>query len=327
MSRLVIAGVEIENPFCLAPLAGYTDYAMRKISSDYGAGLLYTEMESCEALFYRSKATIQDLLDTKLDKKNCQNSKLALQIFGGKEDVILHTIPMIEELASYDFLDFNCGCPVPKVIRQQAGSYWLKRQNELIHLVKEMVKISNKPVILKMRIGYSDYKDIVPLCLKLQDAGVQAIALHGRTRNEFFSGEVHYDIIREVKDHLSIPVIANGEISQENYLSVKEKTHADGFMIGQHAMGYPKIFEDLNRIEEGKEPRETTLFSQLEDLRKHIDLLYQIKDERKASSNLRSIAVHYIKAFKDSKKYRALLVKATSKEEYERIISDMQNHL
>ena len=129
MSRLVIAGVEIENPFCLAPLAGYTDYAMRKISSDYGAGLLYTEMESCEALFYRSKATIQDLLDTKLDKKNCQNSKLALQIFGGKEDVILHTIPMIEELASYDLLDFNCGCPVPKVIRQQAGSYWLKRQN------------------------------------------------------------------------------------------------------------------------------------------------------------------------------------------------------
>ena len=84
MSKLVIAGVEIENPFCLAPLAGYTDYAMRKISSDYGAGLLYTEMESCEALFYRSKATIQDLLDTKLDKKNCQNSKLALQIFGGK---------------------------------------------------------------------------------------------------------------------------------------------------------------------------------------------------------------------------------------------------
>ena len=191
MSRLVIAGVEIENPFCLAPLAGYTDYAMRKISSDYGAGLLYTEMESCEALFYRSKATIQDLLDTKLDKKNCQNSKLALQIFGGKEDVILHTIPMIEELASYDLLDFNCGCPVPKVIRQQAGSYWLKRQDELIHLVKEMVKISNKPVILKMRIGYSDYKDIVPLCVKLQDAGVQAIALHGRTRNEFFSGEVH----------------------------------------------------------------------------------------------------------------------------------------
>ena len=104
------------------------------------------------------------------------------------------------------------------------------------------------------------------------------------------------------------------ERSQENYLSVKEKTHADGFMIGQHAMGYPKIFEDHNRIEEGKEPRETTLFSQLEDLRKHIDLLYQIKDERKASSNLRSIAVHYIKAFKDSKKYRALLVKATSKE-------------
>ena len=121
MKTFSIAGIEIRNRYVLAPLAGYTDYSMRKICADQGAGLVYTEMESCESLYYNSKATKQDLKDTHLDRKD-KDTRLALQIFGGKKDIILKSIPMFEELAQYDFLDFNCGCPVPKVIRQNAGS-------------------------------------------------------------------------------------------------------------------------------------------------------------------------------------------------------------
>ncbi len=311
-----IAGIEIGNRYALAPLAGFTDYAMRKISYDKGARLLYTEMESCEALYYGSKLTIEDIRQTKLDKENCPEGKLALQIFGGKEESILKTIPLIEENGDYDFLDFNCGCPVPKVIKQRAGSYWLNREEELLSLLRKMVSLSSKPVIVKIRIGYSEIKDIVPLALKIQDTGVQALAVHGRTRNEFFSSPVHYDVIRDIKKHLTIPVIANGEITKDNFLSVLEETKADAVMIGQHAIGYPKIFFDMIRKEEGLPEEETTLEGQLSDLRKHIDLIFSIKEEHSAASIMRSFAVNYIKGFSDSKKYRSLLVRCSSKKDY-----------
>lgn len=320
MKPFSIAGIEIKNRYVLAPLAGFTDYAMRKISYDYGAGLLYTEMESCEALCFQSKLTLEDIKNTKLDKANCPDGKLVLQIFGGKEESILKSIPIIEQYGEYDFLDFNCGCPVPKVIKQHSGSYWLNREEELIPLLKKMVSISSKPVIVKIRIGYSEIMDIVPLCKKIEEVGVKAIAVHGRTRNEYFSSPVHYDVIKDIKKNLTIPVIANGEITQDNFQEVIEKTDADAVMIGQHAIGYPKIFADMIAKEENREVTEKTLESQLHDLERHLELIYSIKDERSASSIMRSFAVNYVKGFSDSKKYRNLLVHCSSKEEYDNAI-------
>ncbi len=325
MKPFSIAGIEIKNRYVLAPLAGFTDYAMRKLSYDYGAGLLYTEMESCEALCFNSKLTIEDIKNTKLDKANCPDGKLALQIFGGKEESILKSIPIVEEYGDYDFLDFNCGCPVPKVIKQHAGSYWLNREDELIPLLKRMVSISSKPVIIKIRIGYTQIQDIVPLCKRIEDTGVKAIAVHGRTRNEFFSSAVHYDVIRDIKKNVSIPVIANGEITEDNFLDVLNETNADAVMIGQHAIGYPKIFSDMIAKEENRQVVEKTLSGQLNDLRKHLDLIFSIKDERSASSIMRSFAVNYVKGFSDSKKYRNLLVHCSSKEEYFSVIQSIED--
>lgn len=324
MKTFTIAGQEIKNRYALAPLAGFSDYAMRKISFDKGAGLLYTEMESCEALFYGSKVTIEDLKNTHLDKKNCPGAKLALQIFGGKEESVLASIPTCEKYADYDFLDFNCGCPVPKVIKQCCGSYWLKRQDELIPLLKKMVSLSSKPIIVKIRIGYDSILDMVPLCKRIQDTGVQAIAVHGRTRNEFFSSEVHYDVIADIKKSLSIPVIANGEIDQNNFLDILDKTHADAVMIGQHAMGYPKIFDDMIRIEGGKDALPTTIDGQLNDLEKHLDYIFSIKDARNAAAIMRSFSVHYVKGFTDSKKYRSFLVHCSTREDYEEAIKKIR---
>lgn len=325
MKSFSIAGIEIKNRYVLAPLAGFTDYAMRKLSYDYGAGLLYTEMESCEALYFDSKLTIEDIKNTKLDKANCPDGKLALQIFGGKEESILKSIPIVEKYGDYDFLDFNCGCPVPKVIKQHAGSYWLNREDELIPLLKRMVSISSKPVIVKIRIGYTQIQDIVPLCKRIEDAGVKAIAVHGRTRNEFFSSPVHYDVIKDIKKNVSIPVIANGEITEDNFIDVLNETNADAVMIGQHAIGYPKIFRDMIAKEENRLVEEKTLSSQLNDLRKHLDLIFSIKDERSASSIMRSFAVNYVKGFSDSKKYRNLLVHCSSKEEYFSVIQSIED--
>ncbi len=325
MKPFSIAGIEIKNRYVLAPLAGFTDYAMRKLSYDYGAGLLYTEMESCEALCFDSKLTIEDIKNTKLDKANCPDGKLALQIFGGKEESILKSIPIVEEYGDYDFLDFNCGCPVPKVIKQHAGSYWLNREDELIPLLKRMVSISSKPVIVKIRIGYTQIQDIVPLCKRIEEAGVKAIAVHGRTRNEFFSSPVHYDVIKDIKKNVSIPVIANGEITEDNFVNVLNETNADAVMIGQHAIGYPKIFRDMIAKEENRLVAEKTLSSQLNDLRKHLDLIFSIKDERSASSIMRSFAVNYVKGFSDSKKYRNLLVHCSSKEEYFSVIQSIED--
>jgi nifR3 family TIM-barrel protein len=295
------------------------------LSADYGAGLVYTEMESCESLYYKSKATQQDLKDTHLDKQTEGDTKLALQIFGGKKDIILKSVPLFEERGNYDFLDFNCGCPVPKVIRQNAGSSWLNRPDELVDLMKELVKISSKPVIIKIRIGFSNIIDIVSLCKQLEAVGVQAIAVHGRTRSEFFSGPVHYDVIADIKKNLTIPVIANGGINSENFQDIFAKTDADALMIGTKALGYPKVFENMCRIEQGLEPKKDSLEQQIIDLKKHIEYIYSIKDERQASGIMRSVSVHYMKGFENVKKYRLALVHCESKQDYLDVLSNMQN--
>lgn len=316
MKGFRIASVEIDNRYVLAPLAGFTDYSMRKMCSDCGAGLVYTEMESCDSILYHSQATIVDLLATKLDKKNCPTSRLALQIFGGKKDIVLKSIPVFESYGDYDFLDFNCGCPVPKVLKQKAGSGWLKRPDEMIELLGEMVKISKKPVICKIRLGFETILDIPTLVKRIEEVGVKAIAIHGRTRNELFQGPVHYDEIKKAKEACSIPIIANGGIDENNGLDILEMTGADAIMIGQRAIGYPKVFSDLVRKEEGLTPLDNSLKRQVDDLKKHLELIFSIKDERRASDVMRGISTRYIKGYDNCASIRSRLVHCRSLQEY-----------
>lgn len=327
MKGFKIADIEIPSRYVLAPLAGFSDYSLRKMASDYGAGLVYTEMESCEAICYHSQATIDDAKATLLDKRTENNTKLALQIFGGKKESVLKSIPIFESLGSYDFLDFNVGCPVPKVMKQQAGSFWLNRQDELFSLLKEMVKISSKPVIVKIRIGFDVITDVVHLAKEIEKVGVKALAVHGRTRREGFVGEVHYDVIKEIKHSVDIPVIANGGIDEHNFLEVFSKTDADALMLGQRAIGYPKVFADMIALEDEKKVEETTLLSQLKDLKKHLKLIFSFKDERQASDIMRGISVRYIKGFENSSKYRQQLVHAHSLKQYLDIIEDIEKSL
>ena len=325
MKTFKIAGIEISNRYVLAPMAGFSDFSLRAMANKYGCNLVYTEMESCEALVYNSAPTIKDVKDTHLDKERNKDVKIALQCFGGKSESILKSIPLFEKYGDYDFLDFNCGCPVNKVIRQHAGSYWLNRQDELIDLLSNMVKVSSKPVIVKLRTGFDKEIDLVSLCKRIQDVGVQAIAIHGRTRNEFFQGPVNYQLIGKVKESVSIPVIANGDISLANYKDVFNITKADALMIGQNAIGYPKIFNDLIRDEEGLDISPNSLKLQLDDLKEHINYMFDTKDERSAASILRGISVRYIRNYSNSSKYRSRLVKCNTKAEYLDVINSVQN--
>lgn len=312
---LYIKGIEIKNRYILAPMAGLSDYALRYLAYKYGAGLTYTEMVSCESLIYSSKATLFDLNMTHKDKEEKDN-KLALQIFSGNPKMVLDSIPILEKKASYDFLDFNCGCPVPKVIKQHAGSYWLNRKDELILLLKEMVKISTKPVTIKIRTGYSKEINLVDFCKKIEKSGVSLIAIHGRTRNQFFSGDVNYSLIKEVKDNVNIPIIANGGIDINNAKEVLDYTNADGIMIGQGALGNPKIFDDLINLELNKKINVRDIKENIKILMEHIDLEYSYLDNKRASDILRGISIKYIKNAPNSSSVRAKLVKCTSKKEY-----------
>lgn len=313
MSKLTVAGVELRSKYILAPLAGYTSYAMRKISNEYGVGMTYTEMISSSALVYDSKKTMSML------PKKKEETPVALQLFGGDKETVLKSIEIVEKNAIYDFLDFNIGCPVPKVYKQGAGSSWLAKEDELIDLVREMVKISSKPVIAKIRLGIdSNHLNYLSVAKRLEEAGIKMLVVHGRTRKEMFQGRVHYDLIKEIKDNLTIPVIANGDIGLDNIEEVKNITGADGYMIGRNAIGNPQIFTNLVNLEEGKELVKKDYFTQEELILKHLRyLIDEMGDEKKASEVMRGIACFYLKGIENAKSVKMGLVKCSSYKEFE----------
>ena len=325
MKKIIINNnLILPNRYILAPMAGLSDYSLRRMCYLEGVGLTYTEMVSCESVIHNSSATFFDLKTTHLEKKK---NLLALQIFGGKKESILKSIPVIEKEARYDILDFNAGCPVNKVVKQNAGSKWLTKVDELTNLMKDIVNISSHPVSIKLRTGFNEEIDLVALAKRLEEVGVSLIAIHGRTRKEFFFGKVNYDIIKKVKENVTIPVIANGGISLSNASEVLSFTKADGIMIGQKALGHPEIFSNLIRLEEGKEIINLSPKEKINQLKKHLKLLFSYLDENRGVSLARGISTHYIKDFKYSAKLRSYFVRCKSKKEYFDLIKNYKNYL
>lgn len=318
MKKFSIAGKEIKNRYIQAPLAGYTSFAMREMNRRYGAGLLYTEMVSSTALVYSNQKTF-DMIP-----KQGEDS-VALQLFGGEKEIILKSISIAESKGEYDFLDFNCGCPVKKVIKQNAGSSWLKREDELYDLAREMVKTSAKPVIFKIRLGFDDdHRNYLQVSKLLEDAGVKALAVHGRTKTQGFTGEVDYKAIGEIKERIKIPVIANGDINIDNIERVMDITGADAFMIGRASIGNPKIFEDLINRELGKEVRIATKEELIDDAITHLDLLIEEFGESIACRLMRGFISMYLKGIHNIKPYKIELVRASTRKEYIEVIDRLK---
>ena len=236
-----IGNVRIENPFVLAPMAGVTDMPFRTLCKEQGAGLICMEMISAKAISFHNKNTIALM---KIDP--CEHP-VSMQLFGSEPELMAEVAKSIED-KDFDILDINMGCPVPKVVNNGEGSALLKNPELIVQIIKSVSSAIQKPVTVKVRIGFENVPvDIVEIARRAEDAGAAAIAVHGRTRQQYYSGTADWDIIRQVKEAVSIPVIGNGDV--DSPLKAEEllkQTGCDGVMIGRAVRGNPWIFREMN---------------------------------------------------------------------------------
>ncbi len=239
--RWKIGPVDIENPFVLAPMAGITDLPFRILCKEQGAGLLYTEMVSAKAISYRNRNTIP------LMEISPKEHPVALQIFGSEPELMAEVARSIED-QPFDILDINMGCPVPKVVNNGEGSALLKDPELIRKIVSAVSRAVKKPVTVKMRIGFEGADvDPVEIAKIMEDAGAAAIAVHGRTRQQYYSGKADWDTIRKIKEAVSVPVIGNGDVdSPKKAEAMLKETGCDGVMIGRAVRGNPWIFREMN---------------------------------------------------------------------------------
>lgn len=236
-----IGNVRIENPFVLAPMAGVTDMPFRTLCKEQGAGLICMEMISAKAISFHNKNTIALM---KIDP--CEHP-VSMQLFGSEPELMAEVAKSIED-KDFDILDINMGCPVPKVVNNGEGSALLKNPELIVQIIKSVSSAIQKPVTVKVRIGFENAPvDIVEIARRAEDAGAAAIAVHGRTRQQYYSGTADWDIIRQVKEAVSIPVIGNGDVdSPFKAEALLKQTGCDGVMIGRAVRGNPWIFREMN---------------------------------------------------------------------------------
>ena len=299
IKKLKIGNVELQNNLILAPMAGVTDLPFRVICKENGAGMVCTEMASSRAIFYNDEKT-KLLINTKGEKR-----PISFQIFGSDEESMAFSSKYFSEFA--DIIDINMGCPAPKVIKNGDGSKLLLDLEKAEKIIKAVVQNATVPVTLKIRKGWDkEHIVAVELAKIAEKNGISAITVHGRTRTEFFSGPVDLDIIKKVKEAVSIPVIGNGNINdEESAKEMFEKTGVDGIMIGRGSLGNPWIFKNIeNYLTTGEKLEPPTLKEKLEVIKKHIELAVNNKGENVAIHEIRKHISWYTKNLPNSSEFR-----------------------
>lgn len=315
MNKLKIGSVELNNPFILAPMAGVCDLPFRLLCKEKGAAMVCTEMVSAKAIYYNNKNT-KELLT--IDKNE---GPVSLQLFGSEPKLMAEMAKRIEEIP-FDILDFNMGCPVPKVVNNGEGSALMKNPVLAGHIIEAMANAISKPVTVKIRAGFdAEHINAVEIAKIAENSGAAAITVHARTREQYYSGKADREIIRLVKEAVSIPVIGNGDIDcYESAKHMLEYTGCDGVAIGRGAEGNPWIFEELNAKYAGLDYNKPSLEEVKEMIMRHAKMLIDYKGEYIGIREMRKHAAWYTAGFKGASKLRGRLNEASSIESLEEII-------
>ena len=315
-----IGDVEIDNPFVLAPMAGVTDLPFRKLCKEQGAGLICMEMVSAKAISFHNKNT-EALME--IDK--CENP-VSMQLFGSEPELMARVAAEIEE-RPFDILDINMGCPVPKVVNNGEGSALLKNPELIVKIVKSVSSAIKKPLTVKVRIGFENEPvDIVDIAKRVEDAGAAAIAVHGRTRQQYYSGTADWDAIRRVKEAVSIPVIGNGDVdSPEKAEALIKETGCDGVMIGRAVRGNPWLFRELNHyFETGEKLSRPSVEEVREMILRHARMQIDLKGEFTGIREVRKHVAWYTAGMRHSAALRRETNLVSSYEELEKLLGRME---
>lgn len=315
-----IGNVEINNRIVLAPMAGVTDSSFRTICKNNGAGLVYSEMISAMGITHDSKKTIK-LLSFKESER-----PISIQIFGSDVNSFVESARFIEKNIHPDIIDINMGCPVPKVaLKSQAGSALLKDPDKIYEIVKKVVDSTNTPITVKIRSGW-DEKSInaISVAKKIEQAGASAICIHARTRSQGYSGKANWDIIKEIKENVNIPVIGNGDIETiHDAKKMLEYTKCDATMIGRAALGNPWFIKEcVEYVENNKVIEKPTSKQKLEMILTHYNMLKNEIDAKTALLQIRTHALWYLKGIPESKELKRKIVTISSEEELFTLVKD-----
>lgn len=313
-----IADIKLKNNIFLAPMAGVTDLAFRKICDEFGAGLSYTEMVSAKALTFSDKKT-RRLMQT-------ENLPTAVQVFGSEPQNFSRVIPEVE--CEGLFIDINMGCPAPKIANNGEGSALMKNLSKAEEIIDASVRASTKPVTVKMRAGWDENSiNATELAKIAESCGAAAVTVHGRTREQFYSGKADRGIIRKVCESVSIPVIANGDIfSAQDALSMLNETGAAAVMVGRGAQGNPWIFTQIDELfTSGKVSTNPTQSERIDVALRHILLMCELKGEYIAIREARKHASWYIKGMKGASRLRNQIFSAVSYDEMASILTKLKD--
>lgn len=317
--KLKIGTVETENNVVLAPMAGVCNPAFRLIAKEFGCGLVCAEMVSDKAILHGNERTMKMLYVDEREKP------LSLQIFGGDKQSLVEAAKIVDQRTNADIIDINMGCPVPKVTKCDAGARWLLDPSKVEEMVSAVVAVVDKPVTVKMRMGWDEeHIYAVDNAQALERAGAQAVSLHGRTRQQMYTGKANWDIIREVKEAVSIPVIGNGDVqSPQDAKRMLDTTGCDGVMIGRAALGNPwMLYRTVHYLSSGELPPEPAPQEKVEIALLHLDRLIALRGEQVAVREMRKHAAWYLRGMRGSARIKDKVNEQTTRDGMAHVLSE-----